>query len=104
MDQYAAQVQQRTDMGVPEFEAMVTQGLLEEKFRQLVTDGITVTPAEIEQEFRRRNDKVKITYMVVKPDDLQAKIEAPDADLQAYFEMNKARYTVPERRIVRYGS
>jgi len=103
MDQYAAQVQERTDMGVPEFEAMVTEGLLEEKFRQLVTDGIAVTPAEIEQEFRRRNEKVKITYIVVNPDNLQSKIEASDADLQAYYEMNKGRYIVPERRIVRYA-
>ena len=40
-----------------------------------MTDGITVTPAEIEQEFRRRNEKVKIDYVVIKPEDLQAKIK-----------------------------
>ena len=68
-----------------------------------MTDGITVTPAEIEQEFRRRNEKVKLDYVVIKPDDLQAKIKPSDADLAAYFEKNKARYTVPERRIVRYA-
>ncbi|HEY1866466.1 MAG TPA: SurA N-terminal domain-containing protein, partial [Candidatus Acidoferrales bacterium] len=102
-DQYAAQVQERVGMGVPQFEDLVGQSLLEEKFRQLVTDGITVTPSEIEQEFRRRNEKVKISYVVIKPDDLQSKIEAGDADLAAYFEKDKARYTIPERRIVSYA-
>ncbi len=102
-DQYAAQVQERVGMGVPEFEDLVGQSLLEEKFRQLVTDGISVTPAEVEQEFRRRNEKIKIDYVVIKPDDLQAKIEPTDADLTAYFEKNKARYNVPERRTVRYA-
>ncbi len=103
-EQYAALIQSRAPgMGVAEFENAVTQGLLEEKFRQLVTDGITVTPFEIDQEFRRRNEKVKIDYVVVKPDDLQAKITASDADLAAYFEKNKARYIVPERRVVRYA-
>ena len=75
-DQYAAQVQATSGMDVPEFEDLVGQGLLEEKFRQLVTDGITVSPAEVQQEFRRRNEKVKLSYVVIKPDDLQSKIEA----------------------------
>jgi peptidyl-prolyl cis-trans isomerase D len=102
-DQYAAQVQERAQMGVPEFEDLVGQSLIEEKFRDLVTDGITVTPSEIEQEFRQRNEKIKLNYVVVKPDDLQAKINPSDADLSAFFEKNKARYSVPERRIVDYA-
>lgn len=102
-DQYAAQVEAASGMGVPEFEDLVGQGLLEEKFRELVTDGMTVSPAEVQQEFRRRNDKIKISYVVFKPEDLQSKIEASDADLSAYFEKNKARYNVPERRVVQYA-
>jgi peptidyl-prolyl cis-trans isomerase D len=102
-DQYAAQVEAASGMGVPEFEDLVGQGLLEEKFRELVTDGMSVSPAEVQQEFRRRNDKIKISYAVVKPEDLQSKIEASDADLSAYFEKNKGRYNVPERRIVQYA-
>src|SRR5689334_15526050 len=102
-DQYAALVETTSGMGVAEFEDLIGQGLLEEKFRQLVTDGTTVTPAEVEQEFRRRNDKIKISYVVVKPADLQSKIEASDTDLSAYFEKNKTKYNVPERRIVQYA-
>jgi len=102
-DQYAAQVETMSGMGVAEFEELVGQGLLEEKFRELVTDGMSVSPAEVEQEFRRRNDKIKISYVVIKPDDLQSKIEASDADLSAYFEKNKAKYNLPERRIVQYA-
>lgn len=102
-DQYAAQVEAASGMGVAEFEDLVGKGLLEEKFRELVTDGMTVSPAEVQQEFQRRNDKIKISYVVIKPDDLQSKIEASEADLSAYFEKNKARYNVPERRVVQYA-
>jgi len=102
-DQYAAQVEAASGMGVPEFEDLVGQGLLEEKFRELVTDGMSISPAEVQQEFRRRNDKIKISYVVVKPEDLQSKIEASDTDLSAYFEKNKGRYNVPERRVVQYA-
>src|SRR5579862_3862220 len=103
MEQYQQQVQTQTGLNVGEFEDLVTQALIEDKFRQLVTDGIVVTPDEIQQEFRRRNEKVKVQYAVIKPDDLQAKIDPSDADLSAYFEQNKSRYGVPERRVVRYA-
>jgi peptidyl-prolyl cis-trans isomerase D len=102
MDQYAAAVQDRFQMGVPEFEELVRQSLVEQKFEQLVTDGVSVTPEEVKQEFRWKNEKIKIEYIVVKPDDLQGKIDASDADLAAYFDKNKSKYVVPEKRVVQY--
>jgi len=91
-------------MTVPEFESEIKKELLQQKFQQLVTDGITVTDDEVREEYLRGNDKIKIDYVIVKPDDLQSKIEASDAELTAYFEKNKARYVVPERRTVDYAT
>ena len=54
-------------MSVPEFEDLLRDEMLQEKFRQLVTDAITVSPAEVQQEFHRRNEKVQIDYVLVKP-------------------------------------
>ena len=54
-------------------------------------------------EFRRENEKIKLDYVLIKPDDLQSKVELSDADLAAYFEKNKAQYVVPERRTVDYA-
>ena len=104
MDKYTTEVQTRFQMTVPEFEAEIKKELLQQKFQQLVTDGIAVTDDEVRQEYLRANEKVKVDYVLIKPDDLQAKIEASDADLAPYFEKNKARYVVPERRTVDYAS
>jgi peptidyl-prolyl cis-trans isomerase D len=104
MDKYSTEVQTRFQMTVPEFESEVKKELLQQKFQQLVTDGITVTEDEVREEYLRGNDKVKIDYVIVKPDDLQPKIEASDAELAAYFEKNKGRYVVPERRTVDYAT
>jgi peptidyl-prolyl cis-trans isomerase D len=103
MDRYAAEVQNRFQMGVPEFETAVKKELLQQKFQQLVTDGITVNDDEVKADYRRQNEKAKIDYVLIKPDDLQSKIEAPDADLNAYFQKNKARYVVPEHRTVDFA-
>jgi peptidyl-prolyl cis-trans isomerase D len=102
MERYSTEVENRIGMTVGEFEEAISQSLLEEKFRRLVTDGITVSPQEVEEEFRRRNEKVKLEYVVVKPEELQAQVPVADAELAAYFEKNKARYTVPERRSARF--
>jgi parvulin-like peptidyl-prolyl isomerase len=55
IDQYTAQVQQRFQLTVPVFENLIRQGLLEEKFRKLVTDGVSAGPAELQDAFRSKN-------------------------------------------------
>jgi len=103
MDTYAALVQQNANMTVPQFEEAVRTGLITEKFRKLLTDGISVSPGEIEQEFRFENEKVKFDYVLAKPDELAAKINPDDAEIKSYFEQNRSKFQIPDKRIVRYG-
>ncbi|HXL22041.1 MAG TPA: peptidylprolyl isomerase [Candidatus Dormibacteraeota bacterium] len=103
MDQYSAQVQARFNLTVPVFEELIRQGILDDKFRKLVTDGVSVGPSELQQEFAYRNQKVKLDYALIKPEDLEAKITPTDAEVQASYDKNKSKYTVPERRSVRYA-
>jgi len=42
---------------VPVFEELIRQGLLQDKFRKLVTDGVSVGPSELQDEFRYKNEK-----------------------------------------------
>lgn len=102
-DQYAALVQSRTQMTVPQFEETVRQGMLQEKFQKLVTDGISAGPAELQEEFVYRNEKVKLDYAYIKPEDLQTKIAVDDAEIKAAYEKNKSKYQIPEKRVVRYA-
>ncbi len=103
MDRYTTEVQTRFQMDVPEFESEMKKELLQQKFQQLVTDGITASPDEVLAAYKRDNEKIKLDYVMIKPDDLQSKVDVSDADLAAYFEKNKARYVVPERRTVDYA-
>ncbi|MGB2652862.1 MAG: peptidylprolyl isomerase, partial [Candidatus Acidiferrum sp.] len=102
-DQYAALVESRTQMTVSQFEDTVRLGLLQEKFQKLVTDGISVGPAELQEEFKYRNQKVKLDYAFIKPEDLQSKITVDDAEIKAAYEKNKANYQIPEKRVVRFA-
>jgi peptidyl-prolyl cis-trans isomerase D len=103
MDRYAAEVQARFQLSVPVFEELIRQGLLQDKFKKLVTDGISVGPSELQDEFKYKNEKVKLDYAFIKPEDLEAKITPDQAEIKAAYEKNRSRYQVPEKRVVRYG-
>src|ERR1700675_1671342 len=102
MDQYAQQVQ-RFNMTVPVFEDLIRKGLLEAKFQRLVTDGVSVGPSELFEQYRYQNEKVKLDYAVVKPEDLEAKITPDEAEIKAAYEKRKSQYQIPEKRVVRYA-
>ena len=103
MDRYAAEVQARFQLTVPVFEELIRQGLLQDKFRKLVTDGVSVGPQELQDAFKYKNEKVKLDYAFIKPEDLEAKITPDQAEIKATYEKNRSSYQVPEKRVVRYG-
>lgn len=102
-DRYAAVVQQQTNMTVDQFESALHDQMVMDKFREMVTAGVTVSPAEIQQEFRWRNEKVKIDYALIKPSDLASTIHPTDAELSAWFAKNLGKYQIPEKRSARYA-
>jgi peptidyl-prolyl cis-trans isomerase D len=102
-DQYPNLVYSVTHMTVPQFEDYLRESMVAERFRHLVTDGITVSSAEIEQEFRRRNEKVTIQYALVKPAEIAATIQPTDTQLEAYFKQNMYKYQIPEKRAAQYA-
>lgn len=103
LDAYTREVQTRFQLTVPVFEDLVKQGLVEEKFRKLITDGISASPVEIQQEFKSQNEKVKLDYALIKPEDLEAKITPSDSELKTYYDQNKAKFQIPEKRVIRYA-
>lgn len=100
---YTQMVQQRFQMTVPAFEELVRSSMIEEKFHRLLTDGVSVSPAEIQQEFRYENEKIKLDYAAANPETLADKINPDDAEIKAYYDQNKSKFQVPEKRVVRYG-
>jgi len=93
-----AQVLAQQNMTIPQFEEDMARQLLITKMRNVALEGTVVTPQEIEQEYRRRNDKVKIEYVKVNGDKLRSEVQATPDELRKYYEANKLAYQVPEKR------
>jgi peptidyl-prolyl cis-trans isomerase D len=91
---------ERQGVSVREFEDSLRASLLRERLIAIVTDGVRVTPAEAEQDYRRRNEQIKAEYVLVSLDPAGA--SASDDEARAWFEARKESYRLPERRVVQY--
>jgi peptidyl-prolyl cis-trans isomerase D len=93
---------QQNNLTVEEFEASVRDDILMEKMRSFIGAGVTVSDKEVEDEYRKRNEKAKLDYFVIDPAKLESKVNLSDQDLRDYYEKNKTKYNVPEKRQAKY--
>src|SRR5499427_2921833 len=93
---------QRPPMTPAEFEDNVRRGLAVEKLRASITDWLSVPDNELEKEYRRRNDKVKLAVVSVTADSFRPQVSAADAEVASYFDAHKNDFKIPEKRKIRY--
>ncbi len=103
-DQYAALISSRFDMSVADFEESVRHDITIQRLRAYVTAGLTVSEKEAREQFLKSGTKIKFEYAVISADDIRKSINPTDAELEAFFKKNAARYAnaVPEERIISY--
>jgi peptidyl-prolyl cis-trans isomerase D len=94
---------QRPPMSASEFEDNIRRQLTVQKLRASLTDWMAVPDKELEQEYRRRNDKVKLAVVSFTADSFRNQVQASDADISSYFEAHKADFKIPEKRKIRYA-
>jgi peptidyl-prolyl cis-trans isomerase D len=85
-------------LSVGEFEDNLKTEIAINKLIQFLTAGIAVTPEELWSEYQKKTDSAKLEYVMLQ--ESKAAFDQPltTAELQAYFEKNKAKYALPERR------
>jgi peptidyl-prolyl cis-trans isomerase D len=89
-------------LSASEFEESVRRSLTAEKLRAAVTEWLSISDAELEQEYRRRNDKVKLAVVSFTSDRYRPDVTATDAEVSSHFEANKESFKIPEKRKVKY--
>ncbi|MGI8811328.1 MAG: peptidyl-prolyl cis-trans isomerase [Pyrinomonadaceae bacterium] len=81
---------------VPAYEQQLRDSLSGDKLRAFITSGVTVSEADVLNDFQRKNTKFDLTYVAVTGDELSKAITPTDAELHDYFEKNKASYYISE--------
>jgi peptidyl-prolyl cis-trans isomerase D len=103
-DKYKQFIGNQFNLSTAEFEKELKDGITINRLRSFITAGVTVNDNEIRDQYRKQNVKIKFDYAVISSDDLRKQINPTDADLQAFFTKNAARYAnaVPEERKITY--
>ena len=93
---------QRPPMIPAEFEDGIRRSLTVEKLRTLLGGWLSIPDNEIDQEYRRRNDKVKLAVVSLTTDSFRTRANATDAEVASYFDAHKPDFKMPEKRKIRY--
>jgi peptidyl-prolyl cis-trans isomerase D len=93
---------QRPPVSPSEFEDSVRRQLIVEKLRTSVSDWLAIGDKELEQEYRRRNNKVKLAVVSFTADTFRSQVTATDAETAAYFNAHTTDFKIPEKRKIRY--
>ena len=93
---------QRPPMTASEFEDNVRRSLAVDKLRSSVTDWLSIADKDLEGEYRRRNDKVKLAVVGITADTFRPQVTATDAEVSTYFDAHKDDFKIPEKRKIKY--
>jgi len=93
---------QRPPMTAGQFEDNVRRSLAVDKLRSSVTDWLSVADKELEAEYRRRNDKVKLAVIGFTADTFRPQVTVTDAEVASHFDAHKDDFKIPEKRKIKY--
>lgn len=103
-DAYMNFVQSNFQTSRSDFESKVKRDMELSRLQALITGGVTVSDKAVREAYLVQGTKVKFDYAVISSDDISKTINPSDAELQAFFKQNQARYAtaIPETRKIEY--
>ena len=94
--------QQRPPISPSQFEEEIRNEILVERLQAAVTGWVHVSDAEVADEHRRRNERVRVDIVAFRADDFRDQVEATEEDVALLFTEESSSYEVPEKRRLRF--
>lgn len=86
------------NLTIEQFESDLRRQVLITRLRDIALEGTVVSQLEIEQAFRKKNEKIKIEYVKLTADKYKGESQPSASDMQAYYKSNLQLYQVPEKK------
>lgn len=83
-----------------EFEQQQRQALFHQRVYALITEGVVVSPQEVEALYKYRNDTFDLHYLTVEAKSFAGEIQVSDEEAVAYYDANKEAYKVPPKAVL----
>ena len=97
LDYYNRLLENEGKITPDEFTKEVRDGLRIARFKGMLTESAMVTDLEIQQEYRKQNEKAKIKYIEFPYRDFSSKVEVSNAELTDFYQKNILNYRIGDR-------
>jgi|GEM_PF-139036 len=85
------------------FEDQIRQQVLLSRLQNLVASMVRVTPTMAREDFKMKNEKIKVRYILIPQNDFASKeIKISDDEILARYEADKDTYKKPEQVVASY--
>jgi len=85
-----------------EFEASLRQEVVLEKLQRSLAAAIVVPDADVERDYRDRNETVAFDVLFVPADRAMSGVSVSEAEAKAFYDGNQGRFSHPEQKQLRY--
>jgi len=85
-------------ISISEFEESLKKEIILNKVMKVLTAGITLTPEELWENYKNRNESAKMEFVILETEKIELKEEPLSSEIKEYFEKNKEKYEIPEKR------
>jgi len=89
-------------ISLADFEGSLRKDIILNKVIQVITMGVAVTPDEVWQNYQKEKESAKVEYLVLEKSKVELTQKPQVAEAQSYFEKNKDKYKIPEKREAAY--
>ena len=96
-DVYAAMLAQDGST-IEQFESNLKRDMLIARLRQVALEGTIVTPLEIENDYRKKNELLKVQFVKIPVDKYKKEAEPTEEQVAANYKTNSARYTIAAKK------
>jgi len=76
--------------------------LISNKVRESLYSGVTVSDTDVEDEFRKNNEKINLNFVSLTPAAFEKKVKTSEDTLEVYFTERQEVFRVPEMVAIRY--
>lgn len=89
-------------MTTADFEETQENELIIKKARKSIQDKATVSDADAESYFHKKNDALELQYTIITPETVMAEVKLSEQDLTAYLQSHEAQFKTPEQISIQY--
>jgi peptidyl-prolyl cis-trans isomerase D len=85
-------------ISISEFEESLKKEIILNKVMKVLTAGITLTPEELWESYKNRNESAKMEFVILETEKIELKEDPLSSEIKEYFEKNEEKYKIPEKR------